>query len=190
MNEKSIREGLLEMEKRTPEFEEKFRKEIKRMMEKTLTRTQKIGYCFAIFLGLAMAILFSYAAVTAPPEFSVLGRMIFVSGVLFALAWIGLGIWTLKRKSFNWLRQENVTQGLTFGFILFLLIVLMMLGSQLEDKVIGMQMMLQGAIFFMVFGIPALFNLRINRTETALREHLLKLELKVAELTDLIQQAK
>jgi len=44
--------------------------------------------------------------------------------------------------------------------------------------------MLNGAIFFMIFGIPALFNLRMNRTESCLREQLLKLELQLAELKE------
>ena len=83
-----------------------------------------------------------------------------------------------------------MTYGLTFGFLLILLTGLILLGGQLEDKVIAIQMTLNGAIFFMIFGIPALFSLRINRMESALREHLLKLELKVAELADTIQQEK
>ena len=178
------------MEKRTPEFEEKFRKEIKKMMKKTLTRTEKIIWSFSILLGLFFVVQFSYVAVTAPPEFPFLGRMMFAVGAFFGAVWMGLAIWTLRRKSFNWIMQENMTYGLTFGFLLILLTGLMLLGGQLEDKVIAIQMTLNGAIFFMIFGIPALFSLRINRMESALREHLLKLELKVAELADTIQQEK
>jgi len=68
--------------------------------------------------------------------------------------------------------------------VLVLLIGFEVLGSQLEDRIVGIQMILFGAILLMIFGIPALFNLRVNRMEFALREHLLELQLKVAELTD------
>jgi len=187
MNEQSIRERLLEMEKRTPEFEQKFRKEIKKMMEKTLTRTERVAWSLSVVLGLTFVVLFSYVAVTAPAEFPLLMRMMFVMGVVFGAAWMVLGLWTLKRKSFNYVRQENMVHGLTFGFLLLLLTGLMLLGGQLEDEAVAIHMTLNGAIFFMIFGIPAVFNLRINRTESALREHLLKLELKVAELADAVQ---
>jgi len=184
MNKQSIRDQLLEMEQRTPEYEEKFRKEIKKMMEKTLTPIQRISWTLSIFFGLIFVVLFSYIAITAPQEFSFIGRMMFVLGAVYGVAWMSLGIWTLKRKSFNWVRHEKITYGLSFGFVLLMLIGMMLLGGQLEDQVVAIQMTLNGLIFFLIFGIPALFNLRINRMETTLREHLLKLELKVAELAD------
>ena len=190
MNEPSIREQLLKMEKRSPEFEERFSKEIKKMMEKTLTRTERIAWTLSIFLGLFFVLQFSYVAVTAPAEFPLLGRLVFIFGAVCGGIWMALGVWTLTRKSFNWMRLENATQGLTFGFMLILMIGLMMLGGQMKNEVTAIHMILNGAIFFMIFGIPAIFTLRINRTESAIREQMLKLELKVSELADDLQKEK
>jgi hypothetical protein len=61
---------------------------------------------------------------------------------------------------------------------------MLLLGGQAGDRTTGIQLMLIGSIFFLIFGIPALFNMRINRTESSLREQLLKIELQIAEIAD------
>lgn len=188
MSKDSFRDSILEQEKWTPEFEEKFHKEMKNIMEKKLGRAGKIGWIFSTLLGIFFVVLFSYVALTAPPDFPLLGRIGFITGALFGAGWAILGVWTLKKKSFNLFRQENLAHGLSFGFVLLFLILSMMLGSQMEDKTLAILMTLNGAIFFMVFGIPALFTMRINRTEVGLREELLKLQLKVLEINESIQK--
>jgi predicted membrane channel-forming protein YqfA (hemolysin III family) len=107
-----------------------------------------------------------------------------IAGAVFGAAWAVLGVSILRKGSFRLFRDENVVHGLTFGFTLLLLIVLLLLGGQNADRTTGIQMMLFGGIFFLVFGIPAIFNMRINRAESTLREQLLKLELQIAEIAE------
>jgi len=57
----------------------------------------------------------------------------------------------------------------------------MLIAGKIEDKTLAILMVLQGAVFFMMFGIPAIFNMRMNRMESNIREQMLKLELKLAE---------
>ena len=67
-----------------------------------------------------------------------------------------------------------------------------MLGRQVGDKVFAIQMMLNVAIYFImfiiIFVIPALFTFQMNRTETALRQDFLALEFRLEELAKSIQQ--
>ena len=49
---------------------------------------------------------------------------------------------------------------------------------------LGISMVLNGLVFFVIFAIPAIFNLRVNRLELGLREQLLRMEITLAELAD------
>lgn len=188
MSNQPLRDRLFEQEKRSPAFEIKFREELHNMLERKLTFAGKIPWFFATLLGVFFVVQFGYVAITTPPGFPVLARLGFVAGAVFGAAWAGLSVWTLRRGSINWLRHDNAVQGLTFGFVLVLQILFMILGSQMPDKAVAIQMTLNGAVFFMIFGIPALFTMRINRMEATLREHVLRVELEVAELTSRIRR--
>lgn len=183
MNEQSIRDRLLEMEKRTPALEEQFKKEMNKMLEKKLTPLGKIAWALSSLVGAFLVIRFSYMAIVIQ-EGPWLVRVSFIEGAIFSAAWVTLGIRILRKGSFKIFQHENTIHGLMFGFVLLLLINLLLIGGQIEDKSLGIQMMLSGGIFFLIFGIPAIFFMRINRTESLLREQLLNIELKIAELAD------
>lgn len=189
MNEQPIRDRLLEMEKRTPDLEKQFKKEIKEMLEKKLTPLGKIAWVLASLVGAYLAIQLSYLAIVIQ-EVPWLVRFAFILGAIFSTGWVALGIWILKKGSFNLFRDENAIHGLVFGFALLLLICFLLLGTQIEDKSTGIKLILSGCIFFLIFGIPAIFNMRINRTESSLREQLLRIELKIAELADKTKHEK
>ena len=186
MNDKSIRDRLLDMEKRNPDLEERFNEEMKKMLEKKLTPFGKIVWALVSLFSAAMFFRFSYMAVVSQ-NLPWLVRIGFIEGAVFSAAWVALGIWILKKGSINLVYHENAIHVIVFLFVLLLLINMQVLGSQHVDKTKGIQMMLSGAIFFLIFGIPALFNMRISRTEASLREQLLKIELKIAELADKIK---
>jgi tetrahydromethanopterin S-methyltransferase subunit E len=153
------------------------------MTENRLTLSGKIVWTGTTLLAAVSAVFFTFLAITIQ-DLPWLGRAGLIEGVLFSIGWIILGVRTLKKRSFNLLKQENAVHGLVFGFILLLLVNMLILGSQLEDRAIGNQMIISGAVFFMIFGIPAIINMRVNRMEYTLRQHLLKIELKIAELSE------
>ena len=190
MSDQSLRDRLLDLEHQSPELKAKYQKELKKMMEKKLTTFGKIMAAFSVLLGCFFVVFFSYQALTLPPDLPFLARVGFAVGALFGGAWAVLGIWTLRRGSMNVGRFENTTQGLVFGFVLFMLIITGVTGAEAQDRIKGLHMILSGLTFFLVFGVPALFNMRINRTETLLREQLLKIELKLAELAERMQAGK
>jgi hypothetical protein len=184
MNNQPLRERLFEQENRTPALEEKFRKELHDMMERKLKPFEKVVWSIATAAGVFFILFFGYFAFSAPTGFPLLARLSFAAGSVFGVAWTALGVWTLRQGAINWMQHENAVQGLSFACVLVPLILCMMLSGQTENKLAGIQMVLNSAVFFMIFGIPALFIMRINRTETTLREHLLKIELELARLAD------
>jgi hypothetical protein len=183
MNKRSIRDRLLEIETRTPSLEEKFKKEMKKMLGKKLTSLGKIVWAITLVIAALLVIRFFHMAIVLK-DVPWLVRVGFVEGAVFSAAWVALSAWILKKGSFRLFQHENVIHGLVFIFVLLLLIHLFLLGGQIEDRTKGIQMMLSGGIFFLIFGIPAIFIMRINRTESSLREQMLKIELRIAELSE------
>lgn len=183
MNEQSIRDRLLGMEKRTAQLEERFEKEKKKMLERKLTLSGKIVWLLTSLIGAYFAIHLSYLAIIMQ-ELPLLARIGFAGGALFGAAWVVLSIRTLKRGSFSLFRNENAIHGLVFGFSVLLLVILLLLGGQAEDKTTGIQLMLSGGIFFLAFGIPSILSMRINRIESSLKEQMLRIELQMAEFAD------
>lgn len=189
MNDHSIRDRLLDMEKRNSDLEEQFKKEMKKMLEKKLTPFGKIAWALVSLFSAANVIIFSYIAIISQ-NLPWLVRIGFIQGAVFSAAWVVLGIWSLKKGSINLFHHENAIHVIVFLFVLLLLINMLIFGSYHADKTKGIQMILSGAVFFLIFGIPALFNLRINRTEASFKEQLLKIELKIAELANTIKHER
>lgn len=183
MNEK-LRNQLVEQQLRNKAFEEKFQQEIRQMMEKKLTPLRRVGYGFAGLLSLVLALLFSYYAWKAPAEFPLLARLGFVAGGVFGLVWFGLSVWVLKKGSFNLRTDENTANGLTWCVMVIMMTLFMLLGGRMKDQTAGIAMVLNSLAFFVAFAIPAFINLRVNRMELGLREQLLKLELKLAQMVE------
>jgi hypothetical protein len=183
MNNKPIRPRLLEMEERTPELEKRFEEEMKKMLEKQIKPSGRIMWLLTSLVGAYFMIHFSYLAIVIK-DVPWLVRFGFAGGAAFGCAWVALSIRVLNKGSFRMWRDENAIHGLVFGFSLLLLITLLLLGGQAKDRITGIQLMLSGCIFFIIFGIPSIFNTRINRTESSLREQLLRIELRMAELAD------
>jgi len=188
MYDESIRTRLLELEHRTPEFEERFIGEMKAMTEQKLTMSQKLQWLVSIAFSVGMIVMFGYKALA--PDRPLMIRMGYIEALIFAAVFLVLGIMTLSKGSFNIYRQEKTIQLAVLMFILLTVINLMILGGNHSDKIQGLQMMIYGAFFFMVFGIPAIITMRISRTESTLREQTLKLELRVAELAEKIGEKR
>jgi len=183
MRDPTLRDKLLQLEPIPPHREAKLREALHTMFEKRLNPIQKIAWTLSGILAIGLGLFFGYMALTAPEGFPAMGRAVFAGGTVFGIVWAGLSAWILRRGSMK-LQHESVFQGLTFGFVLLLLIVFMMMGSQMKDPARGALMVLNAIAYFLIFGLPAMFVMRLNRMEATLREHLLRLELRLEELEE------
>ncbi len=80
--------------------------------------------------------------------------------------------------------EGNAVLGLTFSFMVIMMTLSMMRGMGMEDSVKGLKVILCGLVFFVMFGIPSVVMMYLNHAELGIREHMLKLELQIAELAE------
>jgi predicted lysophospholipase L1 biosynthesis ABC-type transport system permease subunit len=180
----NLRNQLVEQQPRSRSAEERFQQEINQMMEKKLTPIRRMGYGFGGLLSLSLACFFGYYAWTAPAQFPLLARLGFITAVLFGLIWFGMSLRIVIKGVFHIRRDENMANGLTWGFMVIMITMFMLLGGQMKDQTAAISMVLNGLVFFVAFAIPAFINMRVNRMELGLREQLLKMELTLAQITE------
>ena len=183
MNEK-LRDGLVKQQRRDGASEERFRMEIRRVTESKLTTAKRVAWVLSGLMGLSFVVLFGYVAWTAPSDLPLIGRLTFVAGAVFGAVWAGLCVYILKKGSTNLRTDENAVNGLVWLVMVLMMTAFLLMGAQMEDRVLGISVVLYGLVFFVVFAIPAILNLRVNRLEMNLREQMLKMQITLAEIVE------
>jgi len=184
MNDWRLREQLVDLETFSPDLKAKYQKEMNQMLEERLGAGARVGWVLAVAMGVTFFAVFSIAAVKAPAEFPVLGRIMFAAGAVFGAAWAVVAFTIAKRGSMHRKAHLEVVLGMTFGFMVIMMTLALMQGMAMEDGVRGLKMILYGLVFFVMFGVPSLMTMHLNRAELRLREHMLRLELRIAELAE------
>jgi len=200
MSDSDLRDKLLELETVTPELEAQYRKQMDALLERPLTLGTRIGLVVGVFMGIGFLILFSGCAIAVTwlePGFPLLGRIMFAGGGLFGLAWAIYCFVVLRKGSFNldlW-RSETFRQfrtvspaafGITWTFLVLMTVGSLLMGSQMEDHVRGIQMVLNALVFLVLFGLPLMILSSATESELLVREKFLQLELHLAELRELM----
>jgi hypothetical protein len=184
VHQPALREQLLGLERFSPELESRFRKEIKNMIEKRLNWPARIAWALSGVMSLGFVGLFSYLAATIPPELPLVGRLGFVAGALFGLAWAIVAWRIVKRGAFSLKSHSGAITGIVWCFVVAMMTVDLYLGASMKDPARGCILILSGLVFVVMFGVPQLIMRRVEMSEIRVEEHLLKLELQLAELAE------
>lgn len=188
MIDPNLREQLLAFETETPSLKEKYQKEIQAMLEKELTPPMKIELYAEILIGVLTLVggLIGVVATLFIGKSSFFFVCILLLIALLGLACTIHGAWTLYlgKVYIKNDRQVEMTVLWTLGgSIVFLF---MLAGACNPNPAEGSLKVL--------FGYPTLFILvlatlhrYIEKTGFEMKEHLLRLELQIAELNSKIQ---
>ncbi|MCJ7543505.1 MAG: hypothetical protein MUP47_02890 [Phycisphaerae bacterium] len=183
MNEagKTFRDRLLEQEQTSPALKERYRKEIDAMFEQKLSLPLKLAWIGSGILGLGFLAVFGTVAVMAPAEFPLLGRLLFVVGAAFGLAWAILSGAIVRRGSYHRILHSRAGAGLPWGAVVVITTGVLLLSSQHPDRVVSVQMIC-GSLVFLVMASVFMIQSRIEQSEVRTRQKLLEVELRLAEL--------
>ena len=188
MNEprKTFRDRLVAMEQITPALKDRYRKETQAMYEKKLTRPMKLAWIGTGILGIGFVVLFGTAAIMAPTEFPMLGRLMFVAGAVFGLAWAALAAVIVRRGSIDFKSHGKAVAGVTWCFVVLLTTVTLLLASKHPNRIVGLHMIC-GVLPFLIMGAVFMIQYRIQEAELKTREKLLGIELRMAELAEKLE---
>lgn len=183
MSNHDFSDRLLSAEQTTPAFRDKYETEVKAMLEKKLTRPQRVGYTLSALMGALFLVVFGAVALFAPREFPAWGRALFGLGSAFGLVWAILVGRIVITGKVNLRTGANALVGLTWGFVVTVVTVLMMVGVDRAEPVKSVYMLLVGLVYLLIAAMFMIFN-RIEQSELNMKEKLLGIELRLAEMAE------
>lgn len=176
-----FRDRLLDAERVTPHYRERYHREVEAMMEKRLTGWEKALIAATSVFSLACAVWF-VALATSHPRLPDIARGGLLFGALFGAAWCAGAVRVLRRGTLRPQSDEPAVAvwawlwgvGLT---TLFLLLAPRLPGNQ------GVLLTLSG-LCFLLYGAVFRIAGRLRQSETNTRLKLLEIELSLAELRE------
>lgn len=187
MEKNTFRERLLASESTTPALRERYEREVHMLLEKKLTAPRRWGIYAILAVLAAQVAIFGYA-LFIPEEFPILGRIGFGVGVLFALAFAAVLVSVLKRGSVNLKDHPNTMIGIMWGFLVIMITLFMLVAGRLSDPTTGISMVLNGLVF-LTFGVVFFLQNTVNQAQLKTEEKLLEIELRIAELAELMKKS-
>jgi hypothetical protein len=155
---------------------------MKAMLEKPLTFRGKL-FLAAVLVGSLAIMVFLGAQALIHVEMPVLARLGVAGGAVFGAAWAVLCGRALRRGTLD-LRIEPVAQaGLFWLFAVMLETCFLVLAPQFPDHFQATVALFSGVVLLIAAGV-VMVSVRVQQAELKTREALLRLEYRVAELSE------
>ena len=152
------------------------------MFDQKLTAPRKWGMVAITIILFAQFVFFTYAAFSFT-ELPILARLGFGLGMGFSLAFTVLLINMIRKGSYNLRRDANAMTGIIWIFLVFFVTIILMLAGGMDDRVAGIQMMVNSTVFF-IMGVAFLLKNATEQAELKTREKLLELEYRLASIDE------
>ena len=183
MNDPDLRDELLRFETFSPNLKEKYRKELKNMLEKRLKPWERVWWSWWALLGFGFMAGFGAIALLAGPDLPWPGRMIFGLGSLSGAVWMILCLAIVKKGTFHLRSDPFVLGGVMWATLVIVTVIVLLVSSQMEDSSRGALMIVSNLTFLVMFGLILTWG-RIADSELRCRENFLRLELQLSELAE------
>jgi hypothetical protein len=180
--EPSLRDRLCELESYNPLLRERYTQEVQAMLEKKLTSVQKGLLATVAVASLAITAFLGGLALVRH-ELPVLARVGLGGGAVFGLAWALLCGRALRRGTWELRFQPAAMAGLTWGLAVLLETCFLVLAPQFPDHFQATVALFSGLVILVGAGVM-LVTACIQQTELRTQEALLRLEHRIAELSE------
>ena len=178
----SLRDQLCELEVHNPLLRERYTQEIQAMLEKRLTFAGKLFLAAVVIASLAIAAYLGGLALVHD-ELPTLARAGLVGGAAFGVAWAFLGGRTLRRGTWELRIQPAAMAALAWGFAVLLETCFLGLAPQFPDHFQATVALFSGLVILVGAGVM-LVTVCIQQAELRTQERLLRLEYRIAEMSE------
>jgi hypothetical protein len=177
-----LRDRLCELEPQNPLLRERYAKELQDMLEQKLSLPMKVFMGLVSVASVAIAIFlggnaWSYA------KLPFLARAGLAGGMLFALAWAGLGAWTLRRGTMSLRVQPAAMAVLAWIFAVMLETCFLVLAPVFPDHFQAVVSLFCGLVILIGAGVMMVCT-SVQQAALRLQESLLRLEYRLAERSE------
>jgi hypothetical protein len=177
---------LSELEPANPNLRNKYQQALQDVFERKLSTGMKVFIGCVGAMSIAIAVfLGSVAAVHR--ELPALAQVGLAGGVVFSLAWAALAGWTLRKGRWYGKIQPTVAAALGWVFAVFLETLFLVLAPIAPNPYLWTVAILAGLVILIGAGVQ-LIGTSIQQFEGRMQESLLRLEYRLAELAEQIEE--
>ncbi len=180
--EPRLRDRLCELEPHNPQLRERYLQEMKAMLEKTLTLRGKLFLAAVLVASLAITVFLAVQALIHV-ELPALARLGLAGGAVFAAAWAALCGRALRRGTWVLRIEPAVMAGLFWGFAVLLETCFLVLAPQFPDHFQATVALFSGLVILIGAGVM-MVCVRVQQAELQTRQALVRLEYRLAELSE------
>jgi len=181
-----FRDRLLDMERPTAGYRQKYEKEVQAMLEEKLTGAKKWQMVAFLVVSLGLGVLFGTLAVIVPRGFPWWGRLCWAIGAVFCLTFVVMYARIIKKGAIN-LKKDKLDLAWTgWGLVVVVGTFALVFSGKLPDRVVGVHWLVS-VLFYLVAAGVFLLRAYIQRSELNTREKLLEIEYRLAELAEKLE---
>jgi hypothetical protein len=177
-----FRDRLLAVEPLSPASAQQLEQELHHMFTRNLSPFHRIFISIVAVGGLASAVLCGYLAATEQ-SLPTVPRIGLATGTLFGLAWAWFAARIANRGTMDLRVDHRRMAAMVWVFTVLMMTFFLVAGMSHHDRLLGVAMITNGLAFLIGAGVYFI-TFRIEQAELAMREKLLQIELRLAELCE------
>jgi hypothetical protein len=175
---------LIQCESPTPALHEKYRKEITAMLRKDLGPLGRVAWTFWAVFGLALATVFSYAAMISYGSLPLWSTAGFGAGVVFGLAFGSLSGWIAWSGHIHLRSQPPAMAHMGWCLVILMMTLVLVFAPDSDVRV----RMIVSLLPFLIMAAVFMLASRTEQAELRTKEKLLEIEYRIAELGEHLNQ--
>jgi hypothetical protein len=180
----NFRQRLLELEQTTPVLKERYNKEVQAMLEKRITGTDRKVWLGGTVMSVVFAVLLGVFAIIPPlAEVPLLPRIGPAIGALFSVGFAIFFLRVYRRGSWNLNSDASFFIGMIWLMVVLTVVMFLVMSLLVPDRIIGLWLSVFGMVI-LVIGAVFLIRHGIAQSEIRIREKLLEIEYRLAELAE------
>ena len=151
------------------------------MLESKLSTRRKWACVILSLLLMGQGVFLGYVAFGVK-VLPLPARLGFIVGVIFSFCFAGFLLLVVKKGVYNLKSHPTVLTGMTWGFAVIFMVIIMFFGLTL-DPVRGSRLMDYGLFIFIMAAVFLILS-HIRKSELTTREKLLEIEYRIAKITE------
>ncbi len=191
MNERDdpLSERLIDLDPHDPGLRERYGSTLHSHLDRRLTVPYRARYVVVGLAGLVGSLVCGSLAITEPASLPAGVRMLLALFAFFGLGWTLLAAWALARGRGDFIAERTMAARMAFGFTLVSVIALSLVSSLSGKAAVGIPMVTTG-LALLILAAVLLIDARIERSESVIREQLLRVESRLTGLAEAIAQSR
>jgi hypothetical protein len=180
---------LLDLETHNPTLREEYGAALHDHLDRQLSGGLRAKYVVVGLAGLAGCLVCGSLAVTEPASLPAAVRGLLTLLAFFGLGWTLLAAWVLARGRGGFITHRIMAARMAFGFTLASVIALSVTSSLTGRSAVGMPMVASG-LAMLILAAVLLIDARIERSESLIREQILRVESRLTVLTEFVERPR